>query len=170
VEQSQAALELLDSLLIGDRDDDTLALRASAYKAAGRPERAREELARALAVNPQHPHALVLLAVLELESARVSEGLLAVEAAQQAAPGQYLLWEAQGGLFMHGERWAEAVTAFEHVLAIEPERTSALANMMQALDQLDRDDESKAIFHRLKDRDVTPLIRGVLDTYEAEGW
>jgi len=112
--------------------------RALAAYAEGRPDEAREEALRAVALDPDLLGAHALLATLWLDRGDAPRAIAAAREAVRVKPAEPALQVLLGQLLDGSGEREEAVERFETALAIEPSHEEALASRAEALAALGR--------------------------------
>ena len=98
----------------------------------GRPDDAREHLARVLANNPDHWMTLTLMALNLIKMGRESEAIEALHQIAAANPDKANVWNDVGAQFMHIGKFVEAVEMFTRAAELDPEMVEARTNLGNA--------------------------------------
>jgi tetratricopeptide (TPR) repeat protein len=152
------------------RDPDYLAQRSRAYFQCDRLDPARDDLKRALELDPEHEVAWTLLAMLEFAGGRHQAGLDACDRALALAPGQPSLHLLRANLLWQvGEAQAHE-QAFEDGLALEPDHPRLLLVKLEYLRRTGRVAAARAIYERLVASDPPTEVRQGLDALDPASW
>ena len=124
------------------------------YHQAAQFEKAREIYSKLLAIDPQHPDALHLLGVLELESGNLDNAENLIVKAIQVDPAQPTFYNNLGNVLLQQECLSEAVVNYQKAIEIYPKYADAWYNLGNTHMQLEQN--SEAISNYLRALDIEP--------------
>lgn len=121
---------------------------AVALHQGGRLAKAEASYLRVLEAEPEHPHALRLLAVLRHQQGRHAEALDLVDRVLEADAARVEAHRDRGDILSALGRPADAVASYDRALAIEPRVADTHYNRGGALSRLGRFEEAVADYDR----------------------
>lgn len=121
----------------------------------GQPNEAREFLADALRIAPDHVEARMNLAALDREAGRAEEALRGYERAVQDDPRKFDAVNALAALYLEQGRGDDALRLFRQASALRPSDRGAADQLGRLLLQSGQWDEARAHFERMAARNST---------------
>jgi tetratricopeptide (TPR) repeat protein len=131
-------------------------LQAELLTAIGAVDDARQQLGKALAAQPDHVRARVMLARVQVLQEQVDEGLAALAAAADDAPADFSAHYYLADALKVAGRYEESLKAFDRALAINGESADAWFGLSLAALALRRDSQSEAAMHQVLRLDRKP--------------
>ncbi|MGE3819502.1 MAG: tetratricopeptide repeat protein [Isosphaeraceae bacterium] len=129
---------------------EALAIQGIAEAALGHPDRTRVFLEKSLALNPDQPMALKVLAAVEFGDNEPDRGFQLLARAATLDPADFRPWYASGATMLRlGDRYSTAVEVFREALKRQPDHAPSRIGLAEALIGTGESRESGALVDAL---------------------
>ncbi len=162
------ALRTADQVIrSGSKSADALTVKGLALASLDRPEDAQEILKRSLAIRPNQPIALKVLAATYFNSSDVELGIAALREAAKFDPADYRPWFALGDAYDQLNQPGEAASSYRQALLRKPDDGETRLRLVAALLETNEADAATLLLDELlRDRPGDPQI-AYLDAQRA---
>jgi Flp pilus assembly protein TadD len=141
---------------------EVLAVRGTALAALGEVEASRKNLEQSLALRPDQPMVMKVLAAIYFSGSEMGRGLEMLRSAARLDPGDFRPWFAMGGVYSRSGDAAAAVTSYREALQRRPGDSETRVGLVAALLATSESDESASLLESLrKDQPDDPVILGL---------
>ncbi|NJN81095.1 MAG: tetratricopeptide repeat protein [Caldilineaceae bacterium] len=123
----KAVQDCTQALMIDRAYVDAINTRSIAYLHLGETERCKEDILRALEMNPRLPSAYYVLGILHTSAGQYADALDALEKASLTGDDDLRVKVAQGTAYLRQGAYKEAVATFSDLIFVNPDDTQAYA-------------------------------------------
>jgi Tfp pilus assembly protein PilF len=155
---TDAALAALQSFVRNHPNDAIGYYELGAAESPVSPEKALTDLNHAITIKPNLMAARVARGLLLFRQTKAAEALADFQAAAERQPGDARVLDRLGQTYMGLNRFQEAVPVLRRAADLAPHDSSILLHLGLALSKTGKQDESKAVFARIRQLQAKAVI------------